>query len=88
MIQIIKNVSHAIYKYLGLELIKLPESKTEVDELISNFFEYHGFPQCISAIDGTHIEIKEPEIHSQIFKNQFNNSRRINNNFSTHWQDN
>ena len=68
MIQIIKNVSHAIYKYLGLELIKLPESKTEVDELISNFFEYHGFPQCIGAIDGTHIEIKEPKIHYSDFQ--------------------
>lgn len=65
-----KNVSHAIVKYLRPELNKLPENKAEVEEMSPNFFEYHGFPQCIRAIDGTHIEIKEPKEHQSGFVNR------------------
>ena len=61
MTNIIKNVSKAIVNYLRPELIELPENKVEVEELSSMFFKYHGFPQCIGAIDDTHIEIKIPK---------------------------
>ena len=27
---------------------------------MKNFYEQHGFPQCLGAIDGTHIRIKQP----------------------------
>ena len=37
-------------------------SRTEeaVEESVSKFFSKHGFPQCIRAIDGTHVPIKQP----------------------------
>ena len=27
---------------------------------MKNFYEQHGFPQCLGAIEGTHIRIKQP----------------------------
>ena len=41
--------------------MELPCSEEEVEEAIANLYKFHGFPQCIGAIDGTHIEIKQPE---------------------------
>ena len=37
-------------------------SEREVQELVNQFHVnvYHGFPQCMGAVDGTHIPIKEP----------------------------
>ena len=31
--------------------------------MTSEYLEVHGFPQCIGAIDGTHIAIAEPSEH-------------------------
>ena len=40
----------------------------EVQELSDEYLEAHDFPQCISVIDGTHIEIAEPnENFSDLF---------------------
>lgn len=40
----------------------------EVQELSDEYLEAHDFPQCISVIDGTHIEIAEPnENYSDLF---------------------
>ena len=43
------------------------QSPAEVDEFSSKFFEYHGFLQCIGAIDGTPTEIKESKEHCTDF---------------------
>ena len=40
--------------------MKLPATEEEVLELSSKYLENHGFPQRLGAIDGTHIEIKQP----------------------------
>ena len=40
--------------------MKLPETVAEVENLTQRFLEHHGFPQCIGAIDGTHIPIRQP----------------------------
>ena len=40
--------------------MKLPETVAEVENLTQRFLEHHGFPQCIGAIDGTHIAIRQP----------------------------
>lgn len=49
------KISHVPY-----ELVKLLKTEIEVKGLVNTFLEKHNFPQCIRAIDGTHIEIKEP----------------------------
>ena len=57
---LIRKVTKIIVKHLGPELNKLPKTVTEVEVLTENFLNAHGFPQCLGAIDGTHIRIKQP----------------------------
>ena len=57
---IVRRVCAAISEFLGPIYVRLPTSEREVQELVSQFHVYHGFPQCMGAIDGTHISIKEP----------------------------
>ena len=42
----------------------------QVKELVNTFLETHGFPQCIEAINCTHIEIKEPNQHYSDYFNR------------------
>ena len=39
--------------------MSLTTCKNEIVKLVEKFYEAHGFPQCIGAIDGTHIRIKK-----------------------------
>lgn len=54
------KISHVLTTFLGSQLVKLLKTEIEVKGLVNTFLEKHNFPQCIRAIDGTHIEIKEP----------------------------
>ena len=56
-------VSHAVAIFLGPQLIKLPKTEIKVKELVNQLLGIHGFLQCIGAIGGTHVEIKEPNEH-------------------------
>ena len=38
--------------------------------MTDGYLEAHGFPQCIDAIDGTHIEIAKPSKHYSDFINR------------------
>ena len=38
----------------------MPRTEETVEESVSKFYQKHGFPQCIGAIDGTHVLIKQP----------------------------
>ena len=38
--------------------------------MAENFLKFHGFPQCIGAVDGTHILIKSPRENTSDFINQ------------------
>ena len=57
---IIRKVSKAILEFPGKNYMKLPVAVAEVENLTQKFLEHHGFPQCIGAIDGTHIPIRQP----------------------------
>ena len=63
----IKEVTELISKKLGPKLITFPTTTEEVEKSVNLFYKQHGFPQCLVAIDGTHVNIKQPlEIHTGI----------------------
>ena len=58
---IVKRVTQAISEELSGTYLKLPHSEEEVRASAASFFAQHGFPQCIGAVDGTHIPISKPK---------------------------
>ena len=67
---IIRRVTKAISNHLADKYVKLPRAEEEVNESCSLFFEKHGFPQCLGAVDGTHIAIKRPSENSTDYSNR------------------
>ena len=55
---VVRRVCLVISYELGPKYIKLPETQSEVEALVSNFFKSHGFPQCMGAVDATHVYIR------------------------------
>ena len=49
---IINKVLRVTVIVLGPELTKLPTSEEETSYLVDIYYENHGFPQCLGAIDG------------------------------------
>ena len=62
--KIIREACRAITLHLGSEYIKLPSTVAEMENLVEHFYNNHTFPQCFGAIDGTHIDIKQPKVKS------------------------
>ena len=58
--KVVRRVTMAISRQLGRQYIKHPQIIEKVEEMATHFQQRHGFPQCIGAIDGTHIGIKKP----------------------------
>ena len=54
---IIRKVSKAIVEFLRQDYMKLPQTVAEMENLTQTLLEHHRFPQCIRALDGTHIPI-------------------------------
>ena len=46
--------------FLVAKYIQVPTTEKDVNNQVKNFYEQHGFPQCLGAIDGAHIRIKQP----------------------------
>mgnify|MGYP002804379298 FL=1 len=66
---IVREVCRAV-TFLGRKYISLPTTSHDVQHYVSNFYLRHGFPQCIGAIDGTHINIKKPKENSSDYINR------------------
>ena len=60
--KIVRRVSKTISLVLGPEYIKLPSTAAEVKSLVSHFYHKYGFPQVLEAVDGTHVDIKQPKV--------------------------
>ena len=67
--KLVRKVCKAITVHLGPEYVKLPFT-TAVNDLVKNFHKTHGFPQCLGAVDGTHIEIRQPRMNSTDYINR------------------
>lgn len=68
--KIIRKECKAITLHQGFRYIQLPFTEEEVKDHATNFNRSHDFPQCFGAIDGTHIEIKEPRLSSTDYLNR------------------
>ena len=56
--KVIHCFTSVISEKLGPKYIVLPKMKEEVEEHARNFDNRYGFPQCIGAVDSTHIKVK------------------------------
>lgn len=56
---IVRRVCAALVT-LGSTYIKPPTTEADVEEKVTNFYRLYNMPQCIGAVDGTHVEIKRP----------------------------
>ena len=57
---IVRRVCKALATQLGPKFVKFPSNEEEMFYAVDQFEKLHGFPQCLGAVDGTHIFIKKP----------------------------
>ena len=65
----VRRVCHAITNLMP-KYIFLPKTEAEVTKVADGFCQKYQMPQCIGAIDGTHIPIKKPLINSTDYLNR------------------
>ena len=55
---------------MGPKMLALPKTEREVLHLVSQLEAHHTMPQCLGAVDGTHIEIKQPSLNPLDYLNR------------------
>ncbi|KAG8193586.1 hypothetical protein JTE90_000222 [Oedothorax gibbosus] len=51
------------------DFIQLPTTEQEILRAATEFESFWDFPQCVGAIDGTHIKIQPPKVHAHSYYN-------------------
>ena len=69
---VVRRVCFVIAEVMGPKYIKLPSTEEDIVKLASNFERKHGFPQCLGAVDGTHIFLKQPSTNATDYLNRKN----------------
>ena len=67
---VIRRVTRAVAMHFGPKYIQVPLTEEAVNEKVAKFFRTFAVPQCIGAIDGTHIDIKQPLRNSRDYINR------------------
>lgn len=68
--KVIRQVGNVISMHLAKDYIALPKTDQETKLFVSRFHDAHGFPQCMGAIDGTHVGIAKPKDSASVYINK------------------
>ena len=55
---------------MGPQLIRLRKTEAEVLEKTNKFFSHQQFPMCLGAVDGIHMDIKQPSDNASNYINR------------------
>ena len=61
---VVRRITRVISRYLSPMYIKVPVTEEAVKEKVMNFYNSFFVPQCLGAVDGTHIAVKQPTLNS------------------------
>ena len=67
--RVVDSVTQALCK-LARDVIKFPTSQQEITANKLAFYNLAGFPNVIGAVDGTHVRIKSPSQHEDVYVNR------------------
>lgn len=66
----VRQTCRAISIHLGPKYITLPFTEQDATSLVEGFHQARDMPQCLGAVDSTHIEIKQPSVNSVDYVNK------------------
>lgn len=66
---VVRDVCHAICEEYVDEVMTAPSTPEEWRQLADGFLKNWNFPNCVAAIDGTHIAIRKPASSGSLYYN-------------------